>query len=73
MHGQTEQRVVSRARVVLLSGEGVGTGTICERLATTISTISLWPDRYEAEGVAGLPRMLTTVLIAADSLGFLDA
>ena len=50
----TEQRVVVRARIVLLSGKGAGTGSICERLRTTTSTVTLWRNRYEAEGVAGL-------------------
>ncbi len=50
----TEQRVVLRARIVLLTGEGAGTGGICEQLATTTSTVTLWRNRYEGEGVAGL-------------------
>ena len=50
----TEQRVAMRARIVLLSGEGVGTGEIVERLGITTSTITLWRDRYEREGVRGL-------------------
>jgi transposase len=50
----TEQRVVLRARIVLLTGEGAGTGSICQRLATTTSTVTLWRNRYEAEGVGGL-------------------
>jgi transposase len=50
----TEQRVVLRARIVLLTGEGAGTGSICQQLATTTSTVTLWRNRYEGEGVAGL-------------------
>ena len=50
----TEQRVALRARIVLLSGEGVSTGDIVERLGVTTSTITLWRDRYEQQGVAGL-------------------
>ena len=50
----TEQRVVLRARIVLLSADGVGTGSIVERLNTTHSTITLWRDRYEQDGVGGL-------------------
>src|SRR3989304_6285723 len=50
----TERRVAMRARIVLLSGEGVGTGEIVERLGVTTSTITLWRDRYEREGVRGL-------------------
>ena len=50
----TEQRVVLRARIVLLTGEGRGTGSIGEQLATTTSTVTLWRNRFEAEGVGGL-------------------
>jgi transposase len=50
----TEQRVALRARIVLLSGEGVETGSICELLRTTTSTVTLWRNRYEAAGIAGL-------------------
>jgi transposase len=50
----TEQRVVLRARIVLLSGEGVGTGQIRERLGTTTPTVTRWRARYEQGGVRGL-------------------
>jgi transposase len=50
----SEQRVVLRARSVLLSGEGVETGQICERLKTTVPTVSRWRARYEKEGIQGL-------------------
>ena len=50
----TQQRVVLRGRIVLLSAQGVGTGTIVEQLGTTTSTLTLWRDRYEQEGVRGL-------------------
>ena len=50
----TEQRVALRARIVLLSGEGVGTGQLCERLGTTTPTVTRWRGRYEQEGVRGL-------------------
>jgi transposase len=50
----TEQRVVLRAQIVLLSGEGVGTGEICERLGTTTPTVTRWRERYERGGVRGL-------------------
>ena len=50
----TEPRVVLRARIVLLSGEGVGTGELCERLGTTTPTVTRWRGRYEQEGVRGL-------------------
>ena len=50
----TEQRVALRARIVLLSGEGVSTGEIGERLGTTVPTISRWRSRYEKAGIVGL-------------------
>ena len=48
---KSEQRIVLRARIVLLSGEGVGTGEICERLQTTVPTVTRcvparWPWRW---------------------------
>ncbi len=52
--GTTEQRVVLRARIVLLSGLGVSTGEICERLNTTKPTVSRWRERYQQDGVRGL-------------------
>jgi len=50
----TPQRLVLRSRIVLMSGEAVATGTIASELSTTHSTITLWRNRYESEGVAGL-------------------
>ncbi len=50
----TEQRVVLRARIVLASGDGVGTGEIRERLETTTPTVTRWRERYVQEGVSGL-------------------
>ena len=50
----TAQRVALRARIVLLSGEGVGTGEIRARLRTTTPTVTRWRDRYEQDGVRGL-------------------
>ena len=51
---KSEQRIVLRARIVLLSGEGVGTGEICERLQTTVPTVTRWRTRYQKGGVQGL-------------------
>ena len=50
----TAQQVALRARIVLLSGEGVGTGEIRARLGTTTPTVTRWRDRYEQDGVRGL-------------------
>jgi transposase len=50
----TAQKVVLRARIVLLTGEGMSTAAIQERLATTVPTITRWRERYQAAGVSGL-------------------
>lgn len=50
----TPQKVVLRAKIMLLGDDGVPTGEIRERLQTTVPTISRWRDRYEAAGVPGL-------------------
>ena len=50
----TEQRVVLRSQIVLLSGAGVATGRIVAELGTTYSTVTLWRNRYERQGVRGL-------------------
>ena len=50
----TEQRVALRARIVLLSGAGVGTGEIREQLRTTTPTVTRWRARYERDGLRGL-------------------
>jgi transposase len=50
----TPQKVALRARIILLSAEGIPTGEIMERLGTTNPTISRWRERYRALGVAGI-------------------
>ena len=50
----TPQKVVLRAKIVLLSGAGVSTSEIKEQLGTTTPTISRWRDRYEVAGLPGL-------------------
>lgn len=54
--GNTPQKVALRARIVLLSADGVRTGEIMRRLGTSNPTISRWRKRYETDGVAGLLR-----------------
>ena len=53
-NGNTPQKVVLRARIVLLSANGVSTAEIMRRLSTSTPTISRWRNRYETDGVAGL-------------------
>ncbi len=52
--GKTPQKVVLRARIVLLSASGVPTSEIVEQLGTTYPTITRWRQRYEDKGLAGL-------------------
>jgi len=53
-NGNTPQKVVLRARIVLLSAEGICTGEIMRQLGTTTPTITRWRDRYETDGIPGL-------------------
>ena len=56
----TAQKVVLRAKIVLMSGEGQSTASIVASLGTTYPTVTLWRERYEQGGVklvlAGAPR-----------------
>ena len=52
--GNTAQKTALRARIVLMSAEGVSTGEIMGKLGTTTPTITRWRNRYEMEGVSGL-------------------
>lgn len=53
-NGNTSQKVALRARIVLLSADGVRTGEIMRQLVTTTPTITRWRNRYEREGIPGL-------------------
>ena len=46
--------VVQRARIVLLAGDGVGTGEIAHRVGTSKQTVITWKHRYAAGGLGGL-------------------
>lgn len=50
----TPQKVVLRARIILLSADMVPTSEISERLQTTYPTITRWRRRYAEQGVAGI-------------------
>jgi len=52
----TPQKIVLRAKIVLLSAEGTSTTLIAEQLDTSVPTISRWRKRYQTAGVAGLLR-----------------
>ncbi len=53
-NGNTPQKIALRARIVLLSADGLSTGAMMQQLGTTTPTISRWRDRYESEGISGL-------------------
>src|SRR5829696_6586284 len=52
--GNTAQKHVRRARIVLLCADGLGTVAVAPRLQTSQPTVRLWRERYRATGVAGL-------------------
>ena len=48
------QRVVERAQIVLASAAGDAGSVICATLCISRPTVTLWLDRYEADGIDGL-------------------
>jgi transposase len=52
----TPQKHVWRARIVLLSGDGVGTMEIMRQTGQSKPTVWRWQARFAAEGVGGLRR-----------------
>ncbi len=50
----TPHRVVERARIVLASAAGESGNVICAQLGVSRPTVTLWLDRYAAEGLDGL-------------------
>lgn len=50
----TSHRVVERARIVLASAAGESGSQICATLGVSRPTVTLWLDRYEADGIPGL-------------------
>lgn len=55
----TPQKVVLRAKIVLLSAAGAPTSEIVKQLETTYPTITRWRQRYAEEGVDGLRKDAT--------------
>lgn len=55
----TPQKVVWRARIVLLAGEGTKAGVIARRVGKSVLTVRRWRRRYAAKGVDGLLRDAT--------------
>ena len=52
----TPQKRVWRARIVLLSADGVGTNAIMSAVGTAKTTVWRWQARFMVEGVEGLLR-----------------
>jgi transposase len=50
----TPQKVVWRARIVLLTGEGLRASEVAARVGTSLLTVRRWRRRYAQAGVAGL-------------------
>jgi len=55
----TPQKLVWRARIVLMWAQGVGLTAIVRATGKTKRTVYRWRDRYVAQGVAGLERDAT--------------
>jgi transposase len=49
-----ERRLVDRARIVLLAGEGWPASEIAERVDCSLPTVKTWRSRYELDGLDGL-------------------
>src|SRR5256885_8070754 len=46
--------LVRRAKMILLSVDGLSNTMIAERFATSVALVSLWRRRYREQGLAGL-------------------
>ncbi len=55
-NGNTPQKHVRHARIVLLGGDGIGTDEIQRRWRVSKPTIRRWRKRYVEAGVDGLCR-----------------
>jgi transposase len=68
--------LATRARIVLLAGDGTGTNEIARRTGVSKPTVILWKKRYAAEGISGLadrprpgrPRVTDDVAIVVATL-----
>lgn len=50
----TSQKLVLRARIVLMSAHGRATGEIIRQLETSMPTVTRWRNRYQTSGIPGL-------------------
>src|ERR1700759_2024410 len=55
----TPQKLVWRARIVLLSADRTGVMAIARAVGTSKVTVARWQERYLAKGIAGLRRDAT--------------
>ena len=55
----TPQKLVWRARIVLLSAERTGVMAITRAVGKSTVTVARWQERYLAKGIAGLRRDAT--------------
>jgi transposase len=56
----TERRLVDRARIVLMAGEGRPASEIAEHLGCSLPTVKTWRSRYERDRLDGLRDMPKT-------------
>ncbi len=52
--GTSEQRAVTRARIVLLAAEGLANTRIAKEVRVSLPTVLLWRSRFEEHGLDGL-------------------
>ena len=50
----TPQKVVWRARIVLLAGDGVGAVAVARQVGKSVPSVRRWRRRYASAGVEGL-------------------
>jgi transposase-like protein len=50
----TEQRIVLRSRIVLLSAAGLADLAVARQLGVNPHTVRLWRQRFREQGLAGL-------------------
>jgi transposase len=52
--GTSPQRMVMRAKICLLAGEGMSNNAIAKKLGTSRPTVILWRERFARNGVMGI-------------------
>ena len=68
--GTAEQRMVMRAKIILLAEGGMATNAIGRQMGITPATVSKWRTRFAADGIAGLqdaPRPGTSKVYGEDT------